>query len=142
MQSSVFAGYQPMEGDIKSANTGVLVAWEPGVAVTYGLLNAQGRGDTFIDPGTPVYEGMIVGMHRREGDIPINVCKEKKLTNMRSSTADVTKRLNATVRLSLDEALGFIAADELVEVTPQNFRMRKKELSTAGRFRHRAATAK
>ena len=142
VQSSVFTGYHPMEGDIKSANTGVLVAWEPGVAVTYGLLNAQGRGDTFIDPGTPVYEGMVVGMHRREGDIPINVCKEKKLTNMRSSTADVTKRLNATVRMSLDEALDFIAADELVEVTPQSFRIRKKELSTAGRFRHRAAAAR
>ena len=141
-QSSVFTGYQLMEGDIKSANTGVLVAWEPGVAVTYGLLNAQGRGDTFIDPGTPVYEGMIVGMHRREGDIPINVCKEKKLTNMRSSTADITRRLNATVRMSLDEALDFIASDELVEVTPQSFRMRKKELSTAGRFRHQAATAR
>ena len=142
VQSSVFTGYQPMEGDIKSANTGVLVAWEPGVAVTYGLLNAQGRGDTFIDPGTPVYEGMVVGMHRREGDIPINVCKEKKLTNMRSSTADITKRLNATVRMSLDEALDFIAADELVEVTPQSFRIRKRELSTAGRLRHRAATAR
>ena len=142
VQSSVFTGYQTMEGKIKSAHTGVLVAWEPGVAVTYGLLNAQGRGDTFIDPGTPVYEGMIVGMHRREGDIPINVCKEKKLTNMRSSTADITRRLNATVRMSLDEALDFIAADELVEITPQNYRMRKKELSTAGRSRHRAAAAR
>ncbi len=142
MQSSVFTGYQPMEGNIKSANTGVLVAWEPGVAVTYGLLNAQGRGDTFIDPGTPVYEGMIIGTHHREGDIPINVCKERKQTNMRSSTADVAKRLNATVRMSLDEALDFIAADELVEVTPQSFRIRKKELSTAGRIRRRASTAK
>ena len=142
MQSSVFTGYQPMEGDVKLANTGVLVAWEPGVAVTYGLLNAQGRGDTFIDPGTPVYEGMIVGMHRREGDIPINVCKEKKLTNMRSSTADITRRLNATVRMSLDEALDFIADDELVEVTPQSFRMRKKVLSIAGRSRRRAATSR
>ena len=142
MQSSVFTGYQPMEGNIKSANTGVLVAWEPGVAVTYGLLNARGRGDTFIDPGTPVYEGMIIGTHHREGDIPINVCKERKQTNMRSSTADVAKRLNATVRMSLDEALDFIAADELVEVTPQSFRIRKKELSTAGRIRRRASTAK
>ena len=142
MQSSVFTGYQPMEGNIKSTNTGVLVAWEPGVAVTYGLLNAQGRGDTFIDPGTPVYEGMVVGTHHREGDIPINVCKERKQTNMRSSTADVAKRLNATVRMSLDEALDFIASDELVEVTPQSFRIRKKELSTAGRIRRRASTAK
>ena len=105
VKSSVFIGYEPMKGEIKSTATGVLVAHEPGVAVTYGLLNAQGRGDTFIDPGSLVYEGMIVGMHRREGDIPINVCKEKKLTNMRSSTADVTKRLNATVRFSLEDAL-------------------------------------
>ena len=142
VQSSVFTDYHLMEGNIKSTNTGVLVAWESGVAVTYGLLNAQGRGETFIDPGTPVYEGMVVGMHRREGDIPINVCKEKKLTNMRSSTSDITRRLNATVRMSLDEALDFIAADELVEVTPQSFRIRKKELSTAGRSRHRAASAR
>ena len=142
VQSSVFIGYQTMEGDIKSANTGVLVAWEPGVAVTYGLLNAQGRGDTFIDPGTPVYEGMIVGMHRRAGDITINVCKEKKMTNMRSSTADITRRLNATVRMSLDEALDFIVADELVEVTPQSFRIRKKVLSTAARSRHQATAAR
>ena len=83
-----------------------------------------------------------MGMHRREGDIPINVCKEKKLTNMRSSTADITRRLNATVRMSLDEALDFIASDELVEVTPQSYRMRKKELSTAGRSRHRATSAR
>ena len=134
LQSSAFTEYRRMEGEIKAANTGVLVAWEAGVAVTYGLLNAQGRGDTFIDPGTPVYEGMIVGTHRREGDIPINVCKEKHLTNMRSSTADITRRLNATVRMSLDEALDFIASDELVEVTPQNFRMR--------RSRHRANAAR
>ena len=142
LQSSAFTEYRRMEGEIKSANTGVLVAWEAGVAVTYGLLNAQGRGDTFIDPGTPVYEGMIVGTHRREGDIPINVCKEKHLTNMRSSTADITRRLNATVRMSLDEALDFIASDELVEVTPQNYRMRKKVLSTSGRSRHRASSAR
>jgi GTP-binding protein len=142
MQSSAFVEYRRMEGEIKSANAGVLVAWETGTAVTYGLLNAQGRGDTFIDPGTLVYEGMIVGTHRREGDIPINVCKEKHLTNMRSSTADITRRLNATVRMSLDEALDFIASDELVEVTPQNFRLRKKVLSTSGRSRSRASSAR
>ena len=137
VKSSVFIGYSPMKGEVKSTATGVLVAHEPGVAVTYGLLNAQGRGDTFIDPGAPVYEGMIVGMHRREGDIPINVCKEKKLTNMRSSTADVTKRLNATVRFSLEDALDFISTDELVEVTPQSFRMRKRELTTLDRAKKR-----
>ena len=137
IKSSVFTGYEPMKGELKSTATGVLVAHEPGVTVTYGLLNAQGRGDTFIDPGTPVYEGMIVGMHKREGDIPINVCKEKKLTNMRSSTADVAKRLNATVRFSLEDALDFISTDELVEVTPQNFRMRKRELTTLDRAKKR-----
>ena len=105
------------------------------MAVTYGLLNAQGRGDTFIDPGTRVYEGMIVGSHRRSADIEINVCKEKKLTNMRSSTAEITKRLNSTIRLSLEEALSFIADDELVEVTPRNLRLRKMELSSTGRKR-------
>ena len=137
VKSSVFIGYEPMKGEIRTTTTGVLVAHEPGVAVTYGLLNAQGRGDTFIDPGSKVYEGMIVGMHRREGDIPINVCKEKTLTNMRSSTADVTKRLNATVRFSLEDALDFISTDELVEVTPQNFRMRKRELTTLDRAKKR-----
>ena len=137
VKSSVFTGYAPMKGEVKSTASGVLVAHEPGVAVTYGLLNAQGRGDTFIDPGTPVYEGMIVGTHRREGDIPINVCKEKKLTNMRSSTADVARRLNATVRFSLEDALDFISTDELVEVTPHNFRMRKRELTSGGRARQR-----
>ena len=82
-----------------------------------------------------VYEGMIVGSHRREGDIKINVCKEKKLTNMRSSTADVARRLNATVRMSLEEALAFISDDELLEVTPQNLRLRKAELSALDRKR-------
>ena len=137
VKNSMFTDYEAMKGEVKSTATGLLVAHEPGVAVTYGLLNAQGRGDTFIDPGTLVYEGMIVGKHGREGDIPINVCKEKKLTNMRSSTADVTRRLNATVRFSLEDALDFISIDELVEVTPQNFRMRKRELTTADRARQR-----
>ena len=137
IKSSVFTGYEAMKGEVKSTSTGVLVAHEPGVAVTYGLLNAQGRGDTFIDPGTRVYEGMIVGMHRRLGDIAINVCKEKKMTNMRSSTADIANRLNATVRFSLEDALEFISTDELVEVTPQNFRMRKRELTTGERSRQR-----
>ena len=135
VHSSAFTSYEPMEGDIKSHRGGALVASEGGVAVTYGLLNAQGRGDTFIDPGTRVYEGMIVGSHRRSADIEINVCKEKKLTNMRSSTAEITKRLNSTIRLSLEEALSFIADDELVEVTPQNLRLRKMELSSTGRKR-------
>ncbi len=137
VKSSIFTSYEPMEGEMKSRRGGALVAAENGTAVTYGLLNAQGRGDTFIDAGTMVYEGMIVGSHRREGDIEINVCKEKKLTNMRSSTADVAKRLNATVRMSLEEALAFISDDERLEVTPLNLRLRKAELSALDRKRQR-----
>ena len=142
VENSLFTGYRLMEGEIKSDISAVLVASEAGVAVTYGLLNAQGRGDTFIEPGTPVYMGMIVGMHSRDEDIVINVCKEKKLTNMRSSTADIAKRLNPRVNMSLEEALAFISTDELVEVTPQNYRMRKRDLSAAGRLRHRRGGAR
>ena len=137
VKSSMFTSYELMQGEIKSQRSGALVASEGGVAVTYGLLNAQGRGDTFIDPGARVYEGMVVGCHRRDGDIEINVCKEKKLTNMRSSTADVAKRLNATVRMSLEESLEFISDDELVEVTPLNLRLRKMDLSAHDRKRQR-----
>ena len=137
VKSSVFSSYRPMEGEIRSRRSAALVASESGVAVVYGLLNAQGRGDTFIDQGVRVYEGMIVGSHPREGDIEINVCKEKKLTNMRSSTADVAKRLKATVTLSLEEALAFIADDELLEVTPENLRLRKMDLSALDRKRNR-----
>ena len=136
-KTSIFSSYEPVEGAIGAERGGVLVASENGVAVTYGLLNAQGRGDTFIDPGTRVYEGMVIGSHPREGDIEINVCKEKKLTNMRSSTADIAKRLNSTVRFSLEEALAFISDDELVEVTPQNLRIRKMALSALHRKRNR-----
>ena len=137
VKSSAFTSYELMDGEIKAERGGVLVASERGVSVTYGLLNAQGRGDTFIDPGTKVYEGMVIGSHHREGDIEINVCKEKKLTNMRSSTADVARRLNSTVTFSLEEALAFISDDELVEITPQSLRLRKMELSALDRKRHR-----
>ncbi|MDE2787780.1 MAG: translational GTPase TypA [Chloroflexota bacterium] len=137
VKNSSFDSYELMQGDIKGQRGGALVASEGGAAVTYGLLNAQRRGDTFIDPGTPVYEGMVVGSRRQEGDIEINVCKEKKLTNMRSSTADVAERLNATIRMSLEETLEFISDDELVEVTPQNLRIRKMKLSALDRKRRR-----
>ena len=136
-KSSTFDSYGPVAGEIRAERGGVLVASEQGVAVTYGLLNAQGRGETFVDPGTKVYEGMVIGSHHREGDIEINVCKEKKLTNMRSSTADVAKRLNSTVRFSLEEAIAFIADDELVEITPQSLRIRKMALSALDRRRSR-----
>ena len=133
--NSVFTGFQPMIGEVKSTINGALVASEAGTAVTYGLLNAQGRGETFVEPGTPVYEGMIIGVHPKNQDITINLCKEKKLTNMRSSNADIAKRLSPPVKMSLEDALDFIADDELVEVTPQNFRLRKKVLSSTARHR-------
>ena len=142
VKNSSFASYEPMQGEIKTQRGGALVASEGGPAVTYGLLNAQRRGDTFIDPGAPVYEGMVVGSRRQEGDLEINVCREKKLTNMRSSTADVAERLNATVRMSLEETLEFITDDELVEVTPQNLRIRKMLLSAHDRKRQRRDGAK
>ncbi len=142
VKNSSFASYEPMQGEIKTQRGGALVASEGGPAVTYGLLNAQRRGETFIDPGTPVYEGMVVGSRRQEGDIEMNVCREKKLTNMRSSTADVAERLNATVRMSLEETLEFISDDELVEVTPENLRIRKMLLSAHDRKRQRRDGAK
>jgi GTP-binding protein len=137
IKDSIFTGYRLMEGEVKDSVSGVLVASENGIAVTYGLINAQGRGETFIEPGTHVYEGMIVGMHHRDEDIGINVCKEKKLTNMRSSTADIAKRLSPQVKMSLEEALDFISTDELLEATPKSFRMRKKELSATVRLRQK-----
>ncbi len=130
-------GYQPWSGPIGSTRMGVLIASEAGVAVTYGLNNAQERGDTFIEPGTPVYEGMIVGLNSRPADLVVNVCKEKKQTNVRSSTADIAVRLTPAIKLSLEQSLDFINADELVEVTPLSIRLRKRYLTQHERARMR-----
>jgi GTP-binding protein len=130
-----FLGYEAWHGDITSTRNGVLVASERGIAVTYGLNNAQGRGLTFIEPNTPVYEGMIVGQNPRPRDIAINVCKEKQKTNIRSSTSDIAVKLTPPVKLSLEQAIDFINKDELVEVTPENIRFRKKLLTEAQRLR-------
>jgi len=135
IMNTVFLGYEAWRGDMASTRSGALVASEQGVAVTYGLNNAQGRGLTFIGPGTPVYEGMIVGMNPRPRDIAINVCKEKKKTNMRSSTSDISMKLTPSVQLSLEQGIDFISRDELVEVTPENIRLRKKLLTQAQRLR-------
>lgn len=125
----VFEGYEPFKGEIGGRQRGSMVAWEDGEAVTYGLFNAQERGSLFINPGTKVYEGMIVGENARSEDITINVCKKKHVTNMRASGSDETLRLVPPVILSLEQALEFIADDELVEVTPKNIRLRKKTLN-------------
>ncbi|MDP6495630.1 MAG: EF-Tu/IF-2/RF-3 family GTPase, partial [Dehalococcoidia bacterium] len=115
--NSIFTGYEPLRGQVKSTRSGVLIAAQPGVALTYGLNNAQQRGMTFIEPGAPVYEGMIVGAHSRDSDLEVNVCKEKKQSNVRASSADIAIKLTPPMRMSLEEALDFIAEDEVMEVT-------------------------
>ncbi len=135
--SSRLIGFEPWLGKIGSTRMGALIASEQGVAVTYGLNNAQQRGDTFIEPGTPVYEGMIIGLNTRPMDMQINICKEKQKTNIRSSTSDISVRLTPPILLSLEQSLDFINNDELVEVTPQNIRLRKRFLTQQGRSRNR-----
>jgi len=135
IMASIFTGYEPWYGEMGQNRNGVLTASEDGVSVTYGLANAQERGNTFIEPGTPVYEGMIVGITPKDQDMAVNVCKEKKLTNMRSSNADIGVRLTPPILLSLEQSLDFIENDELVEVTPKNIRLRKKVLNAGERIK-------
>jgi GTP-binding protein len=135
--ASLLQGYEPWLGAIGTARNGALIASEAGMAMTYGLNNAQARGQTFIEPGTPVYEGMIVGLNARPDDLAVNICKEKKATNVRSSTSDIAVRLSPAVKLSLEQSLDFINNDELVEVTPQNIRLRKRLLTQHERARAR-----
>jgi GTP-binding protein len=135
--SSILISYEPWMGKIGTTRMGALMASEQGVAVTYGLNNAQQRGDTFIEPGTPVYEGMIIGLNVRPMDMVVNVCKEKQKTNIRSSTSEIAVRLTPPIIMSLEQSLDFINNDELVEVTPQNIRLRKKYLTQHERARAR-----
>ena len=138
VMSWVFFEYQPYKGEINRRDTGSLVAFETGEAVTYGLFNAQGRGTLFITPGTPVYEGMVVGFSPKDEDINVNVCKTKHLTNTRSSSSDDALRLIPPKKLSLEEALEFIGDDELLEITPLNVRIRKRILDSELRAKARA----
>ena len=138
VMSSVFFEYQPYKGEISRRSTGSLVAFETGEAVTYGLYNAQGRGTLFIGPGTPVYEGMVIGFSPKDEDINVNVCKTKHLTNTRSSSSDDALRLITPKKLSLEEALEFIGDDELLEITPLNVRIRKRILDSELRAKARA----
>ncbi|MBR5500979.1 MAG: translational GTPase TypA, partial [Clostridia bacterium] len=117
---------------------GSMVAWEQGEAVTYGLYNAQERGNLFIGAGEKVYEGMIVGESARNEDLVINVCKKKHITNIRASGSDDALKLTPPIILSLEQALEFIADDELVEVTPKTIRLRKKILNSELRAKDRA----
>ncbi|KYH35957.1 GTP-binding protein TypA/BipA [Clostridium tepidiprofundi DSM 19306] len=133
IMNHVLEGYEKYKGEIPERSRGSLVAFETGTAITYGLFNAQERGTLFILPGTEVYEGMIVGENSRTGDIEVNVCKKKHLTNTRSSGADDALKLVPAKQMSLEQCLEFIASDELVEITPKNIRMRKRILDTSQR---------
>jgi GTP-binding protein len=139
---TLFYGYEPRSGEIQGREHGSLVAHEGGTATTFGLHNAEGRGTLFIGPGTEVYEGMIVGEQPREGDLVVNVCKKKHLTNMRSSNADLAVQLTPPRVMSLDDAIEHIAEDELVEVTPKSTRLRKKVLANETRGKMTKAAAK
>ena len=135
IMNTAFDGYAPYKGDIQYRKQGSLIAFETGESVTYGLYSAQERGVLFIGPGEKVYSGMVIGENAKTDDIEVNVCKTKHLTNTRSSSADEALRLTTPKVLSLEEALDFIDTDELLEVTPENLRIRKKILDPKMRKR-------
>ena len=130
-----FDGYGPFKGELNYRKQGSLIAFEAGESITYGLFNAQERGILFIGPGVKVYSGMIIGQSAKPEDIELNVCKTKKLTNTRSSSADEALRLTTPKEMSLEQCLDFIDTDELLEVTPTSLRIRKKILDPTMRKR-------
>lgn len=136
IMNTLLAGYEPYAGEIETHDYGSLIAWESGTATTYALHSAQERGQLFITPGTEVYEGMIVGQHIRENDLEVNVCKKKHLTSIRRATAEEALRLDTPRSISIDDAIEYLKEDELLEVTPKTFRLRKKYLSKNERARH------
>ena len=133
--ASIFKCYEPYKGEVVARVRGTIIAFEAGKSITYGLYNAQEKGDLFIGPGVEVYEGMIVGLNSRGEDLAINVCKEKHLTNTRASGSDDALRLVPPIQMSLEKAIEFIQDDELVEVTPKSIRLRKKILNNKERER-------
>ncbi|MCL2094536.1 translational GTPase TypA [Candidatus Saccharibacteria bacterium] len=137
IMSSIPRGYQPVGAKYAAERNGALVSHESGMATSYALAASEARGELFVGPGTEVYRGMIVGLYNKTGDLDINVCKEKQLTNMRSKSSDGTVQLTPHTQMSLEQALDFLADDELLEVTPKNLRLRKRELDP--NMRKRAA---
>ena len=135
VMNSIFDSYEPFKGEVVARVRGTIVAFENGTSITYGLYNAQDKGELFIGPGVDVYEGMIVGLNSRSEDLAINVCKEKHLTNTRASGSDDALRLVPPIQMSLEKAIEFIQDDELVEVTPKSIRLRKKILDNKERER-------
>jgi GTP-binding protein len=130
IMNTIFKGYQPFAGPIMTRTSGSLVSMEAGVTTNFGLKNAEERGSLFVGPGLDVYEGMVIGESQRAGDLSINVCKKKHLTNMRSANKDIEVRLTTPQQLSLDESIEYLADDELLEVTPLNYRIRKRILNS------------
>ncbi|MEA2008332.1 MAG: translational GTPase TypA [Chloroflexota bacterium] len=139
---TLFHGYLPMAGPIPGRVFGSLVSWETGVTTSFGLKNAEERGGLFVEPGLEVYAGMVVGEHQRPGDLDVNVCKKKHLTNMRAANADIEVRLTPPRQMSLDEAIEYLAEDELLEVTPLNYRISKRILSAKERGRRNKVAKK
>ncbi len=135
IMNTLFDGYGPYKGDIQYRKQGSLIAFESGETITYGLYNAQERGVLFVGPGEKVYSGMIIGQNAKTDDIEVNVCKTKKLTNTRASGSDEALKLTPPRILSLEQALEFIDTDELVEITPEHIRLRKKILDPTARYR-------
>ena len=133
--NTLFDGYGPYKGDIQYRKQGSLIAYEAGETITYGLFNAQERGTLFVGPGEKVYGGMVIGQTGKTEDIEINVCRSKKLTNTRASGSDDALKLSPPKILSLEQALEFIDTDELLEITPENIRIRKKILDPTMRKR-------
>ena len=137
LMGSIGIGYRPWAGDFREQRNGALTASSPGSTLAFGLAGAQERGTTFIEAGEAVYEGMIVGIQKRPGDIRVNVCREKKQSNIRSSTSDISVRLTPASRLSLEQSLDFLSDDELLEVTPKHLRLRKRHLTEVDQSRAR-----
>jgi len=133
--NTLFHSYGPLVGIINARSRGSLIAWETGPTNSFGLANSEQRGILFVEAGVEVYEGMVVGEHQRPNDLDVNVCKKKHLTNMRQSVRDIDVRLAPSRNMSLDEAIEYLADDELLEVTPKNLRLRKRTLDRNQRGR-------
>ena len=139
VMTSVHHDYEPYKGDIVRRNMGSLISFETGTSVVYGLYNAQERGDLFIGPNVEVYAGMVVGRNPKNEDLVVNVCKVRHLSNCRSSSSDDALRLTPPIKMSLEESIEFLGDDELLEVTPENLRIRKTILDQAQRAKAKFA---
>ena len=133
--NAIFDGYAPFKGEIPKRQVGSIISFETGITTAYGLYSAQDRGILFVEPGVEVYAGMIVGANPKGFDLEVNVCRKKHQTNMRAAGSDEALRLSPPKIMSLEEALEFIEDDELVEITPQSIRLRKKILDSTKRYK-------